>query len=83
VIFCKDLSFYDICFKGDALQIVRDYATDVPNMSRYVHLVEGIKSGMRYFRTASLGHIKGEANSAAHDLARETVTHIVDKIWME
>jgi hypothetical protein len=38
---------------------------------------------MQFFWMANLGHVKREANSAAHGLAREAVTHIVDSIWME
>jgi hypothetical protein len=83
LIFCQDLGFFDICFEGDTLQIVRDCATNVSNMNKYGHLVKGIKYGMRYFRTASIVHVKRKANSAAHGLAHEAITHIVDKIWME
>jgi len=83
VMFFQDLGFYDICSEGDALQIIRDCVMNVSNESRYGHLVEGIKSGMRYFRSASIVYVKREANSAAHGLVREAIIHIVDKIWME
>jgi hypothetical protein len=53
-------------------------------VSRYGHLLEGIKSGMQFFQTVNLIHVKCEANSTAHELTREAVTHInVDSIWME
>lgn len=80
VIFSKESGFFDIYLEGDALQIVRDCATVMPNTSRYGHLVEGIKSGMQSFRTANIVHVKREANTAAHGLARKIVTHIVDTI---
>jgi len=38
---------------------------------------------MQFFRMANLGHVKREANSAVHGLAREAVTHILDSIWMK
>jgi hypothetical protein len=53
------------------------------DLSRYGHLVEGIKSGMQSFRTANLVYIKRETNTTVYGLAREVVTHIVDIIWME
>jgi hypothetical protein len=34
VLFCKELGFFDICLEGDFLQIVRECAIDLPNMSR-------------------------------------------------
>jgi hypothetical protein len=52
----------------------------ITNMSR---LVEGIKSSLTYFQKVSLVHIKREVNTTAHGLAREVVTHIVDKIWIK
>jgi hypothetical protein len=45
--------------------------------------LDGIKLGLQYFRSANIVHVKREANSAAHGLARAAVTHIVDSIWME
>jgi hypothetical protein len=51
-------------------------------MSKYGHLLEEIKFAMQSFRRGSLVHVKHDANSTAHGLAREPVTHIVDSIWM-
>jgi hypothetical protein len=44
---------------------------------------EQIKSGLQSFRLANIVHVKHEANTAAHGLARAAVTHIVDSIWIE
>lgn len=52
-------------------------------MSRYGHILDGIKSGLESFRSANIVHVKRDANSVAHGLARAAVTHIVDSIWME
>jgi len=59
---------------------VRDCEIELPNKSIYEHLVEGIKFGMQSFRTSNLVHVKKDANSAAHGLTREVVTHVVDTI---
>jgi len=52
-------------------------------MSRYGHILDGIKSGLQSFRSANIVHVKREVNFAAHGLARAAVTHIVYSIWME
>jgi hypothetical protein len=52
-------------------------------MSKYGHILDGIKSGLQSFRLANIVHVKREANTAAHGLARTAVTHIVDSIWIE
>jgi ribonuclease HI len=83
ILFCKELGFFDICFEGDSLQVVKECSTDLANMSRYGHILDGIKSGLQSFRSANIVHVKREANSAAHRLARATITHVVDSIWME
>jgi ribonuclease HI len=83
VLFCKELGFFYICFEGDSLQVVKESSTNLGNMSRYGHILEGIKSGLQSFRSANIVYVKREANSAAHGLARAAVTHIVDSIWME
>jgi hypothetical protein len=67
------------------MQIVQDCETQMPNTGRYKHLdlVEGIKSGLHSFKSANITHFKRKANMTTYGLAREVVTHIVDKIWME
>jgi hypothetical protein len=68
VLFCKELDFFDICLEKDSLQIARECTIDLANMSRYDHLLEGIKSGMKVFGAANLVYVKREVNSAAYGL---------------
>jgi len=70
ILFCKELGFFFyICFEGDSRQVVKECSTDLANMSRYDHILDGIKSGLQSFRSANIVHVKHEANSATHGLA--------------
>jgi len=50
VLSCKELGFFYICFEGDSLQVVKECSIDLGNMSRYGHILDGIKSGLQSFR---------------------------------
>jgi hypothetical protein len=81
--FVRSSIFFDICLERDTLQIVKECTTKSSNMSRYGHLVEGIKSSIQSFQMTNLVQVKQEVNSTVHGLAWEVVTHNVDTIWME
>jgi hypothetical protein len=45
--------------------------------------MEGIKHGSSLLQSSQVVHVKRDANAATHGLAREAVTHVVDKVWLE
>lgn len=74
----KDMGVFDIILEGDSQQIVTEIKEGTPNASRYGHFVEGIKSILRSFLSARVVHVKRDANSTAHRLAKEVVIHVID-----
>jgi hypothetical protein len=45
--------------------------------------VDGIKHVLKSFQSSRVVHVKRDANSAAHWLAKEAVTHVIDAGWVE
>jgi hypothetical protein len=45
--------------------------------------VDGIKHVWKSFQSSRVVHVKRDANSAAHWLAKEAVTHVIDAGWVE
>jgi hypothetical protein len=45
--------------------------------------VDGIKHVLKSFQSSRVVHVKRDANSAAHWLAKEAVTHVIDADWVE
>lgn len=81
--FSREVGFYDIIMEDDNLQIVNAINIEAKNWSRFGHFVEGIKDGMRIFRSSSFVHVRRDANSTVHGLAKEAVRHAIDKVWIE
>jgi hypothetical protein len=75
---------FDIIFESDDLQIVNEINSEDPNMSSFGHFAEGIKHDLNFFQSSHVAHVKRDANATTHGLAREVVTHVIDKInWLE
>jgi ribonuclease HI len=81
--FSRDMCFNDIILEGDALQIVAAVQTDSQHWSRFGHIVDGIKLGLSQLRSWQINHVKRDANSAAHVLAREAIKNVIDRVWVE
>jgi hypothetical protein len=64
-------------------QIVRDINTELPQLSRYGHLVNDIRKVLLSLRSFKVVHVKRDANEAAHNLTKEAVTHVINLIWLE
>lgn len=56
---------------------------DSKNCSKYGHIINGIKVGLCTLRSWQIVHIKRDANSTAHDLAREAISSVIDRVWVE
>jgi hypothetical protein len=52
-------------------------------MRRFRHFTDRIKTELSSFRSFRVVHVRQEANSIAHGLAREVVCHVIDSIWLE
>jgi hypothetical protein len=47
------------------------------------HLIDGIKEILGKLRPWRVEHVKGDANSTAHILAREAFPCVIDWVWVE
>lgn len=64
--------------EGDTPHIVKEVNYATPCFNSFGHFVKDIKLGLGYLRTSIVIHVKREVNLAAHGLAHETTTHVVD-----
>ena len=78
VIFCLEQGYTRVLFEGDSVQIVNEVNSSNPCQSLYRHFIEDIKEGIRSLEHASFIHVKREANEAAHTLAVEARSHVID-----
>jgi hypothetical protein len=76
--FNMEMGFLDVILEGDALQIVKKINFDAPCFNIFGHFVKDIQSGLGSLRSYSFVHVKREANLAAHGLAREATTHVIE-----
>ena len=81
--FGRDLGFKDISLEGDSLLVVKAIREPGIQWSSYGHLVEDARGVLNTNRSWTIGHVKREANSATHTLAKEAVKGVIDHIWME
>jgi ribonuclease HI len=68
--FCKEVGIYDVFLEGDSLLVVKAVKSTQPNWLPYGQVIDDIKSMLRSLRRWSIRHVKREANSAAHGLAK-------------
>jgi ribonuclease HI len=80
LMFSKDVGFFDVIFESDALLIVQEVNVGTSPMNRIGHFVDNIKQGLSLFRSSCVVHVGREANLAAHALAREAATHVIDYV---
>jgi hypothetical protein len=52
-------------------------------LSKYGQLVDDMRKAMLFLRSFKVAHIKSTKNKAAHGLAKEAITRIIDLIWLE
>jgi hypothetical protein len=83
LLFCREIGLFDIILEGDAMQIVTTISTDLLNWSRFEHFIEGIKKKVLLLRSFRLFHVRRDANSTAHMLAKATSSQARDTIWLE
>lgn len=81
--FSKKMGFYDMIFEGNALQVVNAVKAESKNLSKFGHIVDGIKIGLRQLRSWKIIHVKRDMNSAAHIPAREAIMSIIDKVGLK
>jgi ribonuclease HI len=80
VMWSIEQGFKRVVFEGDSLQVVNEVNSIHPCDSLYGHLIEDIKTGIQTLDVAIFSHVKREANSAAHELAVDARTHVIDTI---
>ncbi|XP_059429170.1 uncharacterized protein LOC132162980 [Corylus avellana] len=78
--FCIEQCYSKAWFEGDALQVVKEVNSELPCESMHGHLTEAIKEHLQGLNQAILTHTRREANAAAHELAVEARTHVIDTV---
>ena len=68
--FSKDLGLPDIIMEGDSLQVVQALRELGPNLRPYEQIVDDARVVLGLHRSWMVYHVKREANSAAHYLAK-------------
>jgi ribonuclease HI len=80
---CRDLGLLDVMLEGDSLQVVQALKCMSQNWSPYGQIVEDARSVLYTSRSWIVSHVKREANSAAHYLAKYALFNVQDRVWME
>lgn len=83
VTFSKEVGFFEVIFERDTLNVIKEVNCNPPFLSSVVHLVEGIRNEMGFFRTYSIVHVARGLNEAAHILAKTMIANVVDDVWLE
>lgn len=76
----RRLVFFYVILDGGALQIVTTIFMKCPNWNRFGHFNEGIKEQALLFRSFSASHVRNEANSTSHLLAKAASTQVLDDV---
>jgi hypothetical protein len=74
---------FDFILEGDALQIVKAITTYLSTLSRFGHFIERIKKVLMSLWSFSVVHMRREANTAVHALAKAVSAKVTDSIWLE
>lgn len=83
VIFSREAGFFEAIFEGDALQIVKAVKVTTPNLSKIGLFIESIKTELSFLRCASFVHVSRNCNEAAHVLAKEASSFLIDSVCLE
>jgi ribonuclease HI len=81
--FCKEVGIQDILLEGDSMLVVTAINDSRPNWLRYGQIIDDVKMVLNSLRKWSSRHIKREANSAAHGLAKYTTRINESQVWLE
>jgi ribonuclease HI len=79
--FGKEQGMSDIILEGDSLQVVLAIKEEGPNLQIYGHIVDDVKLLLNSCRSWMVGHVRREANRAAHGLAKEGLLSPTTRIW--
>ena len=81
--FSRDTGLFNIILEGNSKQVVDAITSKGSHWCKYGHIIGDICEVMKGFRRWEVGHVKREANEAAHVLAKTTTREIGEKIWLE
>ncbi|XP_041011337.1 uncharacterized protein LOC121255120 [Juglans microcarpa x Juglans regia] len=83
ILFCKDTGVTNIVLEGDSLQVVKQMQKSVKDWSHGGLIIEDVKAIMKSFPGWSIGHIRRDANMAAHLLAKDALNSVEDSFSLE
>jgi hypothetical protein len=68
--------------EGDSIQVVQTLKEKGTNRRTYGHIVNDVKFLLGTCRSWMAQHVRGDANQAAHGLAKEGLKRQMDRIWV-
>ncbi|XP_059451110.1 uncharacterized protein LOC132181902 [Corylus avellana] len=83
VLFCNELGYTHIILEGDAKNIVDVVKDNGCNRSRMGQMIDDIRTTLCYLTDWKIEYVSRRNNSAAHRLAKEATTDIIDRNWLE
>jgi hypothetical protein len=75
--------FWKLSLKGMHCKIVKVVKATILNLSKIGLFVESIKTELSFLRCASFVHVSRKCNEAAHVLAKEASSILMNSIWLE
>ena len=81
--FSIELGLQDIILEGDALQMVNALTFLGRYFSRFDQIVADAQIIIAYLSSCQIVRSQRKTNFAAHGLARTTVKHVINDIWLE
>jgi len=78
----KWMGFHDIILEEDALQIVNAIKVTGNIWSNFGHIVDDIKLELRQLRSWRIDHVKRDANTTTHTIAKKAILYVIDRVWV-
>ncbi|XVF42884.1 hypothetical protein PTKIN_Ptkin01aG0401500 [Pterospermum kingtungense] len=73
--FAKDMRLKKIVIEGDVLGIINAIKSPSPNLSSIGNLIDEARIVSKDFEVCLIQHVRGNANMAAHTLAKQALAH--------
>ncbi|XP_059442109.1 uncharacterized protein LOC132174476 [Corylus avellana] len=80
--FSRELGYQDVILEGDSLQVVQALKEEGINWRSYGQIVDDARVLLGTCRSWMVHHMRRGANQAAHSLAKESLWHSSDQIWL-
>jgi hypothetical protein len=74
----KGMGFHDIILEEvNAIKVTGNI------WSNFGHIVDDIKLELRQLRSWRIDHVKRDANTTTHTIAKKAILYVIDRVWVE